>query len=333
MHNEVPEETEQKMHEMKQQMEQQLHDMRQQMEAYQQQAQRAEERAIRAEQELKLSKQQAKAQYFAKLTDHDFPQNPDYLKSSWRVQNEEIQVIEGKPLGVGGWGEVREAMFRGMKVAAKFIHEAIISPHNIDLFIREMNIAACVRHPNLLLFIGASLDGNKPVIITELMQANLRSIIKTLSRDHVITIGTDVACALNYLHLMKPEPIIHRDVSSANVLLEPIGSGDWRAKVSDYGSANFVSMVTTTGPGNASYAAPESSNPKVQSPKMDVYSYGILLLEMATGQFPDHKLQATRLKTLLWPKLAVLVQKCICEDPSSRIDMKDVLLILPKLNM
>ena len=199
------------------------------------------------------------------------------------MESNEIQVLEGKPLGVGGWGEVRVAMFRGVKVAAKFIHEAIISPHNIDLFIREMNIAACVWHPNLLLFIGASLEDSKPVIITELMAANLRSIIHALSRDHVISIGTDVACALNYLHLMKPDPIIHRDVSSANVLLEPIGLGSWRAKVSDYGSANFVSKVTTTGHGNASYAAPESSNPKLQSPKMDVYSYGILLLEMATG--------------------------------------------------
>ena len=331
------EQKEQELHDMreqKEQKEQELHDMRQQMEAYEQQAQRAEERATRAEQDLGLSRQQAAEQlrgHLAQLTVQDIPKNPDYLKSSWRVQSKEIQVVEGRPLGVGGWGEVREAMFCGVKVAAKFIHEAIISPHNIDLFIREMNIAACVRHPNLLLFIGASLEENKPVIITELMQANLRSIIRTLSRDHVISIGTDVACALNYLHLMKPDPIIHRDVSSANVLLEPIGSGNWRAKVSDYGSANFVSMVTTIGPGNASYAAPESSNPKFQSPKMDVYSYGILLLEMATGQFPDHKLQATRLKTLLWQEMAVLIRRCISEDPASRIDMKDVLLLLPQL--
>ena len=322
------------LHDLRQQKEQELHDMRQQKEAYEQQVQRAEERATRAEQELRLSRQQAEEQLQGELAQspvQDIPKNPDYLKSSWRIQSKEIQVIEGRPLGVGGWGEVRVAMFRGMKVAAKFIHESIISPHNIDLFIREMNIAACVRHPNLLLFIGASLEENKPVIITELMQANLRSIIQTISRDHVISYSTDVACALNYLHLMKPDPIIHRDVSSANVLLEPIGSGNWRAKVSDYGSANFVSMVTTTGPGNVSYAAPESSNPKFQSPKMDVYSYGILLLEMATRRFPDHRLQATRLKTLLWQEMAVLIRRCICEDPASRIDMKDVLLILPQL--
>eukprot|EP00731_Ephydatia_muelleri_P034481 Em0062g4a len=190
---------------------------------------------------------------------------------------------------------------------------------------KEMHMAASVRHPNLLLFIGASLDDNKPVILTELMPANLRSIIVALRQDHVITIGIDVARGLNYLHLMRPDPIIHRDVSSANVLLEPIGSGNWKAKVSDYGSANFLSKVITMGPGNASYAAPESFNPKLQSPKMDVYSYGILLLEMATGQFPDHKLQAIQLDTLPWQEMAMMIRRCICDDPASRPTMKDLL--------
>ena len=78
---------------------------------------------------------------------------------------------------------------------------------------------------------------------------------------------------------MRPDPIIHRDISSANILVEPIGSGKWKAKVSDYGSANFLSKVTTMGPGNATYAAPESFNPKLQSPKMDVYSYAYCCLK------------------------------------------------------
>ena len=193
--------------------------------------------------------------------------------------------VEGKPLGVGGWGEVRVAMFRGVKVAAKFLHQKIISSHNADLFIREMNIAASVQHPNLLLFIGATIE---PVILTELRPANLRCCIDILPRDHVISIGIDMAQGLNHLHIMRPDPIIHRDVSTANILVECTELGGYRAKVSDYGSANFLSKVTTMGPtGNASYAAPEPANLKLQSSRMDVYSYGILLLEMATGQFPD----------------------------------------------
>eukprot|EP00731_Ephydatia_muelleri_P000016 Em0001g16a len=291
-------------------------------------ARSAEERAARVEQELRLSRQQFEAQ----LKDQVIQGNPQTfhpMNSSWRVEHDEIEVIEGKPLGVGGWGEVRVAMFRGVKVAAKFLHEEIISEHNIDLFIREMNVAAIVRHPNLLLFIGATLGDNKPVILTELMPASLRSCIKGLRRDHVISISTDVAQGLNYLHLMRPDPIIHRDISSANILVERTELGGYRAKVSDYGSANFLSKLTTIGPGNASYAAPESMNPRLQSPKMDVYSYGILLLEMATGQFPDYKVQTKQLESLLWGKMKEIIKRCICEDPASRPTMKE---ILPQLN-
>eukprot|EP00731_Ephydatia_muelleri_P037652 Em0529g3a len=320
--------------ETKQQRDAMQQQMRLQVQRADERARRAEERASTAEKEHLETKQQRDAmqqqmRLQVQLADERAAradqQIPDCMKSSWRVERDEIEETGEEPLGVGGWGEVRVATFRGAKVAAKFIHSAIISPHNINLFLREMQMAASVRHPNLLLFIGASLDDNKPVILTELMPTNLRSIIVALPRDHVITIGIDVARGLNYLHLMRPDPIIHRDVSSANVLLEPIGSGNWKAKVSDYGSANFLSKVITMGPGNASYAAPESFNPKLQSPKMDVYSYGILLLEMATGQFPDHKLQAMQLDTLPWQEMAMMIRRCICDDPASRPTMKDLL--------
>eukprot|EP00731_Ephydatia_muelleri_P033519 Em0031g27a len=321
--------------ETKQQRDAMQQQMRLQVQRADERARRAEERARTAEKEHLETKQQRDAmqqQIRLQVQQADEravraeQQIPDYMKSSLRVERDEIEETGEEPLGVGGWGEVRVAMFRGARVAAKFIHNAIISPHNINLFLREMHMAASVRHPNLLLFIGASLDDdNKPVILTELMPTNLRSIIVALPQDHVITIGIDVARGLNYLHLMRPDPIIHRDVSSANVLLEPIGPGNWKAKVSDYGSANFLSKVITMGPGNASYAAPESFNPKLQSPKMDVYSYGILLLEMATGQFPDHRLQAMQLDTLPWQEMAMMIRRCICDDPASRPTMKDLL--------
>eukprot|EP00731_Ephydatia_muelleri_P013601 Em0007g911a len=320
--------------ETKQQRDAMQQQMRLQVQRADERARRAEERARTAEMEHLETKQQRDAmqqqirllvQQADERAARADQQIPDYMKSSWRVEQDEIEETGEEPLGVGGWGEVRVAMFRGARVAAKFIHNAIISPHNINLFLREMHMAASVRHPNLLLFIGATLDDNKPVILTELMPTNLRSIIVALPQDHVITIGIDVARGLNYLHLMRPDPIIHRDVSSANVLLEPIGSDNWKAKVSDYGSANFLSKVITMVPGNPFYAAPESFNPKLQSPKMDVYSYGILLLEMATGQFPDHKLQAMQLDTLPWQEMAVMIRRCICDDPASRPTMKDLL--------
>eukprot|EP00731_Ephydatia_muelleri_P013605 Em0007g915a len=303
--------------ETKQQRDAMQQQIRLQVQRADERARRAEERASTAEREHLETKQQRDAmqqqirlqvQQADERAARADQQIPDYMKSSWRVGRDEIEETGEVPLGVGGWGEVRVATFRGARVAAKFIHNTIISPHNVNLFLREMHMAASVRHPNLLLFIGASLDDNKPVILTELMPTNLRSIIVSIPHDHVITIGIDVARGLNYLHLMRPDPIIHRDVSSANVLLEPIRPGNWKAKVSDYGSANFLSKVITMGPGNPSYAAPESFNPKLQSPKMDVYSYGILLLEMATGQFPDHKLQAMQLDTLPWQEMAKMIR-------------------------
>ena len=102
----------------------------------------------------------------------------------------------------------------------------------------------------------------------------------------VSSIGLAVARALNYLHQMQPDPIIHRDISSANVLLEPLPMSCWRAKVTDYGSVNLQQQLETVGPGNPTYAAPEANDPCLQSPKMDIFSFGILLIEMLTGQLP-----------------------------------------------
>ena len=82
------------------------------------------------------------------------------------------------------------------------------------------------------------------------------------------------------LHLWKPQPILHRDVSSTNVLLEP--SVNRKGKLCDYGSANFLHQVSTVAPGSPVYSAPEALSPYLHSPATDVYSFGILLLEMAT---------------------------------------------------
>ena len=129
----------------------------------------------------------------------------------------------------------------------------------------------------------------EPIILTELMSTSLRAVLerRPFNPAQITSISLDVARALNYLHLMHPDPIIHRDISSANVLLEPAPSNSWRAKVSDYGSANFLQQLRTAGPGNPAYAAPEADIPSQQSPKMDVYSYGVLLLEMYSQRFPN----------------------------------------------
>ena len=214
-------------------------------------------------------------------------------------------------------------------MAAKCLHSELLSNYNRDLFVREMNIAAELRHPNLVQFIGATLEG-RPVILTELMTISLRAQLGKgpLESAQIQSISRDVALALNYMHLARPEPILHRDISSANVLLNPTSANSWVAKVSDYGSANFLYKVNTTGPGNPAYSAPEASNPSKLSVKMDVFSFGVMLVEMVIQKSPDQNIRTTQINeaqkkcTLI---LAQLIQKCVDHDPLRRPAIGDVL--------
>ena len=249
-------------------------------------------------------------------------------ESSWVVNRREIIMTE-VVLGKGGWGEVKVAGFRGLKVAAKCLYEIIISPHNIRKFCREMNIASKLRHPNLLQFIGATTEGN-PIILTELMPTSLRKELETggLAYHAILNISLDVACALNYLHLFKPHPILHRDVSSANVLLQPMGGGHgWRAKVSDYGTVSLLPLARTCNPGNPVYSAPESPYPRQHSPSMDVFSYGVLLIEMVLCQFPeeDKSLREAQIKAIKRLALKNLIERCLIENYKRRPTMSDII--------
>ena len=84
------------------------------------------------------------------------------------ISREELTMPENL-LGSGAYGEVRIAIFRELRVAAKCLHYTIISDYNLRIFSPEMTIASQLCHPNLLLFIGAITQGHSPIILTELM--------------------------------------------------------------------------------------------------------------------------------------------------------------------
>ncbi len=128
-----------------------------------------------------------------------------------------------------------------VSVAVKRLFAAIVNPRNLERLQREMMLLAEVRHPNLVQFIGAVFDQSPPLIITELLDMNLRQAYeqKQLDQGNRLSIFMDIARALNYLH-QRYDPIIHRDVSAPNVLLQRMPNHQWKGKVSDLGSANFL---------------------------------------------------------------------------------------------
>lgn len=177
----------------------------------------------------------------------------------WFIDQKQIQITT-EVLGHGAWGTVLKGNFRGADVAVKKIHESIISSHNRRLFEREVKISSKCRHPCLLQFIGANTDAETPFLVTEIMDCSLRDRLDKgstpLSREEVSIISLDVATALNYLH-QKPTPIIHHDISSANVLLWGRHEDQWRAKLADFGTANFAGQSNRADTGARIYVAPE----------------------------------------------------------------------------
>ena len=248
------ENSQRQLREMQQNSQRQLREMQQREENLQRQLREKDQEVNELELSLSLAQQT--------ISEHRRQETCD-----WVISRNEIQMTENC-LGRGGWGSVNEGTYCGCTVAVKQIHDLILSPHNRLLFEREMNIASACRHPCLLQFIGATNDEGSPLFLTELMEKSLRALFeeRPLSETEIRIISLDVARALYYLHQKKPTPIIHRDVSSPNVLLWPQGD-QWRGKVSDYGTANFMQQTMTVAPGAMIYSAPEalSSN---QTPKV-----------------------------------------------------------------
>ena len=131
-----------------------------------------------------------------------------------------------------------------------------------------------------------------------------------------------------YLHSIQPHPLIHRDVSAPNVLLKAAGNG-WVVKLSDLGSAQFANLAQTLAPGCFLYAAPEvqqRDSAHLQTVKIDVYSFGVLLTEMLTREMPSESIEAlVRSVESKWPQYAPVITSCTATDPNQRPSMRQVI--------
>ena len=255
-----------------------------------------------------------------------------HVEYSWKVSHSDIHLV--KEIGRGGYGTVHTGQ---LKVAVKQLHHLIMSPEMVRLMNREIDIMSKLRHPNLLFFIAAVFDdpSGNPLIISELMERSLRDAYEkrllTTEREK-LAIMRDAAAGLNYLHCL-PDPIIHRDVSSANVLLVSKGPGQWATKISDFGSAKLAKRAITTGPGARIYSAPEalqtvtSRGRLPQTMKMDVFSFGILLCEVMTNRLPietEFQFMLEHIKKMS-PPVHQLICQCIEDSYLKRPTMSAVI--------
>ena len=251
----------------------------------------------------------------------------------WKVPREDVTLDMQRFLGSGAWGFVVEGRFRGQRVAVKCLHNAIQHPTYIRTIRDEINIMAQIRHPNMVLLIAAVIGGDAepPLIITELLDMSVRWAYERnlLQGSSKLSIFQDIASALNYLHLHHRGPFIHRDVNSANVLLEAKPNDQWKAKVSDFGSTKLIREAKTTGPGAMVYAAPEVRKEIGirQTNKVDVYSYGVLLGELILEEFPVDGLTPAMIQAIQgkWSFMHSLIANCTKEHPDNRPTMSDIL--------
>ena len=260
----------------------------------------------------------------------------------WKVPHDKVEL--GRLIGGGGWGTVNEGK---LKVAVKQFYPNILSEQNLARLKREIRLLALIRHPNLLQFITAVIDEqgdhcrNPPYIISELLDTSLRAAYeqKELATKYQLSVFQDTARALDYLH-RRYEPIVHRNVSSANVLLKRQSNGSWLAKVSDLISANLAREVYTLNEGVLVYCAPEAFTDKDEThsddtltTKIDVYSYGVVLCEVITAQYPEKDNFPSMLQRArrLWSRIHPLILSCIEHDPDRRPSMADVLTTLQSI--
>jgi eukaryotic-like serine/threonine-protein kinase len=197
--------------------------------------------------------------------------------------------LESK-LGSGGMSTVYLAVDEtlGRHVAIKLLHGEISEQEDqLERFRREARAVAQLSHPNLVGVIDAGEEGGRPFIVFEYVPGQtLKQRITAEGRlplDEATAYAIEIGRGLQAAHQAR---LIHRDVKPQNVLIDPEG----RAKITDFGIALSLEShgLTATGRvlGTTDYVSPEQAMGKEIDARTDVYSLGILLYEMLTGEVP-----------------------------------------------
>jgi tRNA A-37 threonylcarbamoyl transferase component Bud32 len=263
----------------------------------------------------------------------------------WVIPPEELTL--GTRIGAGSFGEVFTADWLGTEVALKQMHDKNLTGESIEEFAGEVRMMQSMRHPNVVLFLGAVVRGPSLNIVCELMPyGSLHALLHGASRNGVELstngrlreqMARDCARGMSYLHSRSP-PVVHYDLKPANLLVD----ANWTVKVSDFGMSRLKhsSKLGSRSPGGTpEWMAPEALRNDPTDESADVYSFAVILWELITLKYPWEELSSPvqivvqvaflhrrpKLPTWLPSKAVQLLQRCWHKDPGERPAFPEIL--------
>ncbi|XP_010428298.1 PREDICTED: serine/threonine-protein kinase EDR1-like isoform X2 [Camelina sativa] len=257
------------------------------------------------------------------------------------------EITLGERIGLGSYGEVYRGDWHGTEVAVKKFLDQDLSGEALEEFRSEVRIMKKLRHPNIVLFMGAVTRPPNLSIVTEFLpRGSLYRLIhrpnNQLDERRRLRMALDAARGMNYLHSCSPM-IVHRDLKSPNLLVDK----NWVVKVCDFGlsrmkHSTYLSSKSTAG--TAEWMAPEVLRNEPANEKCDVYSYGVILWELFTLQQPWGKMNAMQvvgavgfqhrrldIPDFVDPAIADIIRKCWQTDPKLRPSFAEIMASLKRL--